>query len=193
MDIATAIGIGKKVAKVADKVIKYVKDDNSHFYGLDDDVTAVVTGEGVSPWAEGGGDPEVIPGCGSVTTADGTLSVEATGPGRVILVAHPFDASLEVWNGPDILPDTTYRWMLASLFHDLIWAHRKELAAKAVENDGWSSNEEFTEGQTYYTLISGYDGSFKQTTIYKFKWSGDSCNLYFHDTDSANIVLYFNE
>ena len=64
---------------------------------------------------------------------------------------------------------------------------------KAVENDGWSSNEEFTEGQTYYTLISGYDGSFKQTTIYKFKWSGDSCNLYFHDTDSANIVLYFNE
>ena len=129
MDIATAIATGRKVAKVANKVIKYVREDNSHFYGLDEDVTAVVTGEGVSPWAEGSGDPEVIPGYGSVTTADGTLSVEATGPGRVILVAHPFDASLEVWNGPDVLPDTTYRWMLASLFHDLIWAHRKELAA----------------------------------------------------------------
>ena len=137
MDIATALKIAKEAKKVADKVIKYVKDDNSHFYGLDDDVAAVVTGEGVSPWAEGGGAPEAVPGCGSVTTADGTLSVEATGPGRVILVAHPFDASLEVWNGPDVLPDATYRWMLASLFHDLIWAHRKELAAAFGRSAPW--------------------------------------------------------
>ena len=63
---------------------------------------------------------------------------------------------------------------------------------KAVENDGWSSSENWQVGTTYYTLISGYDGSFKQTTIYKFTWTGDSCDLYFHDTDSANIVLQFN-
>ena len=57
-----------------------------------------------------------------------------------------------------------------------------------VENDGWSSSVEFEAGHTYYTAISGYDGSFKQTTIYKFTWTGDSCNYFFHDTDSANIV-----
>lgn len=59
---------------------------------------------------------------------------------------------------------------------------------KVVENDGWSSSEEWKEGHTYYTAISGYDGSFKQATLYKFTWTGDSCNYYFHDTDSANVM-----
>lgn len=58
----------------------------------------------------------------------------------------------------------------------------------AVENDGWTSSEYFEEGHTYYTAICGYDGSFKHTTIYKFLWTGDSCNYYYHDTDSANII-----
>jgi len=58
---------------------------------------------------------------------------------------------------------------------------------KAVENDGWQSVEEWIEGKTYYTLISGYDGSFKQTTIYKFHWTGDSCNMYLRDTDPERI------
>lgn len=61
----------------------------------------------------------------------------------------------------------------------------------AVKNDGFQSSEVFQEGHTYYTAFSGYDGSFKQTTIYKFKWTGDSCNYYFHDTDSANIINLF--
>ena len=58
----------------------------------------------------------------------------------------------------------------------------------AVENYGIQSSEYWEEGHTYYTIISGYDGSFKQATVYKFVWTGDSCNFYFHDTDSANIV-----
>ncbi|MBR6117466.1 MAG: hypothetical protein IKQ11_01235 [Paludibacteraceae bacterium] len=62
----------------------------------------------------------------------------------------------------------------------------------AAENDGWSTETAFEEGNTYYTAISGYDGSFKQLTIYKFTWTGDSCNYFFHDTDSANIVLQAN-
>lgn len=65
---------------------------------------------------------------------------------------------------------------------------------KAVENNGIESAEKFQEGHTYYTVIGGYDGSFKQTTIYKFRWTGESCNLYYHDTDSANLaVLFANE
>ena len=57
-----------------------------------------------------------------------------------------------------------------------------------VKNDGDESSEVFEPGHTYYTALSGYDGSFRQTTIYRFKWTGDSCDYYFHDTDSANIV-----
>ena len=63
----------------------------------------------------------------------------------------------------------------------------------AVENDGYQSSECWEEGHTYYTVISGYDGSFKQTTIYKFVWTGDSCNYYFHDTDSANIANFYDD
>ena len=58
----------------------------------------------------------------------------------------------------------------------------------AVENDGYQSSENWQEGHTYYTAICGFDGGFQQMTIYKFIWSGDSCNYYFRDTDPANIV-----
>ncbi len=58
---------------------------------------------------------------------------------------------------------------------------------QAVKNDGINSYTSFKEDHTYYTIISGYDGSFKQTTVYKFKWKKD-CNYFFVDTDSANIA-----
>ena len=61
----------------------------------------------------------------------------------------------------------------------------------AVENNGVESAEKFEEGHTYYTVIGGYDGSFNQTTIYKFTWTGEDCDLYFHDTDSANLVVLY--
>lgn len=62
----------------------------------------------------------------------------------------------------------------------------------AVNNDGIQSGEIWQEGHTYYTVLSGYDGSFRQTTIYKFVWTGEDCNLYFRDTDSANIVNWWD-
>lgn len=61
---------------------------------------------------------------------------------------------------------------------------------QAVENDGFLSNVEFEDGHTYYTAISGFDGMFEHMTLYKFKWTAENCNLFFHDTDSANIVNY---
>lgn len=63
----------------------------------------------------------------------------------------------------------------------------------AVKNDGFSSGEVFQKGHTYYTCVSGYDGSFRQTTIYRFVWTGDSCQYYFYDTDPANIVNILDE
>lgn len=62
----------------------------------------------------------------------------------------------------------------------------------AINNDGFNSGEIWQEGHTYYTVVSGYDGSFRQTTIYKFVWTGEDCNLYFRDTDPANIVNQYD-
>lgn len=59
---------------------------------------------------------------------------------------------------------------------------------QAVKNDGSQSAEAFQKGHTYFTILSGFDGSFRQTTIYRFVWTGDSCEYYFRDTDPANIV-----
>ena len=63
----------------------------------------------------------------------------------------------------------------------------------AMDNDGSNSALEFEVGHTYYTAICGYDGSFKQTTIYKFHWVGEETELYFVDTDPANIVNQLDE
>lgn len=55
------------------------------------------------------------------------------------------------------------------------------------ENDGIGTHLAFEEGHTYYTAIAGFDGSFKQATLYKFTWYGDSTNYYFtEDQNNAN-------
>ncbi|MBR6493472.1 MAG: hypothetical protein IKT13_06000 [Paludibacteraceae bacterium] len=59
---------------------------------------------------------------------------------------------------------------------------------KAVENDGWQSSVMFEEGHTYYTALAGFDGLFEHLTLYKFKWTGEDYNQFYHDTDSANIM-----
>lgn len=124
--------------KVADKVIKYIKEDNSASFGLDEAVAVTLTGETVAyikiPFHRK--ECRYVP-LSEYTTEDGSLSiapiVDVNELGASIygveITAHPFPASSHLWNGPDILPNTKYRSMLASLFHDLIWEHRKELAA----------------------------------------------------------------
>lgn len=59
---------------------------------------------------------------------------------------------------------------------------------QAIQNDGLNSHLVFEEGHTYYTGIGGFDGNFKQVALYKFTWEGTKTNLYFYDTDSANII-----
>ncbi len=55
-----------------------------------------------------------------------------------------------------------------------------------TKNDGYNSDEEFVIGHTYYTAIVSYDGFMGNNVIYKFTWTGESCDLYF--TDEDNIV-----
>ena len=125
MDTATAIAIGKKAMKAGQKVLKYIKDDNAHAYGLDEEVGVVITGDDVTFC--GGKMIEA-----EYTTKDGSLKIapcEQNLELAIRLTAFPFAADTRLWNGPDIIADNTYRAMLASLFHDLIWEHRKEIAA----------------------------------------------------------------
>ena len=54
MDAATALEIGRKTMKVADKIIKYVKADNEVSFGLDEKVSVVLFGDDVT-LIQGGG------------------------------------------------------------------------------------------------------------------------------------------
>ncbi len=53
-----------------------------------------------------------------------------------------------------------------------------------TKNDGMNSDEAFEVGHTYYTAIVSYDGFMGNNVIYKFKWTGEDCNLYFTDEDN---------
>ena len=55
---------------------------------------------------------------------------------------------------------------------------------KVAENDGFSSPVEFEMGHTYYTYISGMDGSYNHKVLYRFKWYGDSTSYYFKEDAS---------
>ena len=110
--------------KAGQKVFKYIKADNEASFGLDEEVSVVLSGDDVTLF-QGGGCVE------DVTTADGSLSItpiENAIDWGVRLVAHPFSAESHLWNGPDVIANNQYRSMLASLFHDLIWEHGDELA-----------------------------------------------------------------
>ena len=124
MDTATAIATAKKVAKMADKVIKYIKADNAASFGLDEEVSVVLMGDGVAYAGT-----TLVPR--EYTTKDGSLTIAQTADAidwGVRLVAHPFPVESRLWNGPDVIANNQYRSMLASLFHDLIWEHGDELA-----------------------------------------------------------------
>ncbi len=124
MDTAATIAIGKKVVKVANKVIKYIREDNEASFGLDEKVSVVLFGDDVTLF-QGGGCVD------DITTADGSLTITPIENGLdwgVRVTANPFPASSHLWNGPDLLKNNKYRSMLASLFHDLVWEHRAELA-----------------------------------------------------------------
>ena len=115
--------------KAADKIIKYIRDDNERSYGLDEQVSAVLSGDKVTLCREGRTN-SFVP-VTEITTKDGSITISPCADGleyAVRLVAHPFPASSRLWNGPDIIKDNQYRSMLASLFHDLIWEHADEIA-----------------------------------------------------------------
>ena len=110
--------------KAGQKVFKYIKADNEMSYGLDEEVSVVLMGDGVAYVGT-----TLVPR--EYTTKDGALTIAQTADAidwGVRLVAHPFPVESHLWNGPDVIANNQYRSMLASLFHDLIWEHGDELA-----------------------------------------------------------------
>ena len=109
--------------KAGQKVFKYIKADNAASYGLDEEVSVVLMGDDVAYAGK-----TLVPR--EYTTKDGSLSIKRMEGGLefVRLTAHPFPAESRLWNGPDVIANSQYRSMLASLFHDLIWEHADELA-----------------------------------------------------------------
>lgn len=98
--------------------LDYIRRDQAASYPLPAPVVARLSGRGIC-------NPLHAP---DYTTRDGSLTVRITGPDAVEIVAHEFPRSAALWNGPDVIPNTRLRSMLASLFHDLIWGHDAELA-----------------------------------------------------------------
>ncbi|MBR1808925.1 MAG: hypothetical protein IJ776_06025 [Paludibacteraceae bacterium] len=107
-----------------------------------------------------------------------------------ILTDFPYVATTRdsiVYDATEITaPEMLIEWMLY-MFIDPESA-TPYYGVQAIENDGEHSHLYFEEGHTYYTGICGFDGPFKQATIYKFRWNGEDTEYYFYDTDEANIA-----
>ena len=105
------------LAQVARQALQWLKDDQAATYPLPGEVSVVIRSRRVAKRA-----------LGPVRTEDGSLEIVPLGGDRVRFTAHRFGRAARLWNGPDVLSNRHLRRMLASLFHDLIWGHRKELA-----------------------------------------------------------------
>lgn len=87
--------------------------------------------------------------------------------------------------GVPMSPQTYFKvWMLKLFMAP--WDAHPLYGVQAVKNDGIDSYLMFEEGHTYYTAIGGFDGSFKQYTLYRFRWEGENTELYL--SEEQNIA-----
>ena len=106
-------------AIIAKAVAEYLKNDQKASYPLTGDVWLTVRCKRVASRLKDGF---------TYMTQDGALFIRKVDEERIKLVAHAFPRSKRLWNGPDVIPNNELASMFASLFHDLIWGHRRELA-----------------------------------------------------------------
>lgn len=151
--------------KAGQKVFKYIKADNEACFGLDEEVSVVLIGDGVAYAGT-----TLVPR--EYTTKDGSLTIALTADAidwGVRLTAHPFPVESHLWNGPDVIANNQYRSMLASLFHDLIWEHGDELAEAwgVTKKDvlGWG------DGVLYALWIYASEDSLRGRIEARVAWS----------------------
>ncbi len=116
-----AIKVAKAGCRVARSVWRYVDDDLHHYYGLDKPAWASFKGDGIGIL---GRSLEV----GVVEV--GVLRIEFASAALVRFSANAFSAASRLWNGPNVIPDTLRDGSFEmSLWHDLVWAYAKAIAA----------------------------------------------------------------
>ena len=111
-----------RIANIVHRAVRdYLRDDKRASYPLTGDVWIEIKSKRVAKRLDG-------LKFGEYTTKDGSLTLRRIDEKRVRVTAHAFQRVSKLWNGPDILKNNELSSMFASLFHDLMWAHREELA-----------------------------------------------------------------
>lgn len=111
-----------RIANIVHRAVRdYLRDDKRASYPLTGDVWIEIKSKRVAKRLKG-------LEFGEYTTKDGSLTLCRIGEKRVRVTAHAFQRVSKLWNGPDILKNNELESMFASLFHDLMWAHKEELA-----------------------------------------------------------------
>ena len=119
-NVATAIAAGKIIIRYGQKAVKYLKDDYSHWTGLNEPVTIAVNSKGI--------------GLLGINFKNDTLEIVTPDADNVILHAEPFPSSSHYWNLASIINDAHEKGGCddgrdeASLFHDLIAEFRRYIA-----------------------------------------------------------------
>ena len=122
--IATIAKFAGIIRRAVEETADYIRKDQAAAYPLGADVWLTVKSKRVAK--------RVARLCvGSrVLVADGSLEIIRLDDKRTRFVAHKFCRASKLWNGPDLLRNGELASMFASLFHDLIWVHRREFADK---------------------------------------------------------------
>jgi hypothetical protein len=111
-----------RIANIIQRAVReYLRDDKRASYPLTGDVWIEIKSKRVAKRLEGFK-------FGEYTTKDGSLTLRRIDEKRVRVTAHAFQRVSKLWNGPDVLKNNELASMFASLFHDLMWGHREELA-----------------------------------------------------------------
>lgn len=111
-----------RIAYIIHRAVRdYLRDDKRASYPLTGDVWVEIKSKRVAKKLDG-------LKFGEYTTKDGSLTLRRIDEKRVRVTAHAFQRVSKLWNGPDILKNNELASMFASLFHDLMWGHKEELA-----------------------------------------------------------------
>lgn len=116
---AAAARIANIIHQAVKRSEKYLRDDQRATYPLTGDVWIVIKSKRIARKLR---DDTLY------TTKDGSITIREIDEKRVKIVAHKFCRASKLWNGPDVLKNNELASMFASLFHDLLWVHREELA-----------------------------------------------------------------
>ena len=119
MSTAAAARIAHIIYEAVKRSEKYLRDDQRATYPLTGDVWIIVKSKRVA---------RKLKDCKWHTTADGSITIRKIDEKRVKIVAHRFARASKLWNGPDVIANNELASMFASLFHDLLWVHKDELA-----------------------------------------------------------------